>query len=95
MSQKNSREAKAARRAAKASHAVSPFGAVNLIRWIQHRERVTAGMAQKVLLSGALTIDGEPVGFLRERLTGRKILAPWIPGDRVKDIVVVDPFTDA
>lgn len=91
MSQKNSREAKAARRAAKATRPEQSRGAVNLIHWIQHRERVSAGMAQKVLLSGALTIDGQPIGYILQRPTNLKVLAPWIPGDRVKDIVVIDP----
>lgn len=89
MSRKNSPEAKAARRAAKASRE-SERGAIDLVKWIKMRRRVSSGMARKIILSGAIQLDGEPVGFVTD-VVGVKRLAPFIPAEHAADLQVVVP----
>ncbi len=72
---------------------------LNLVDYIKMRKRVSTSMAHKVLLSGAITVDGKPVGYITYEDLGqeKKMVAPMIPAewrDRI-EITMPDMLKDA
>lgn len=98
MSRRNSREEKKKR---KVLHALrqTPPAWIDLIDYIKLRTRCTTGMAQKVILSGALMVDDTVVGFVNVEdplAEGgkRKQLVPRVPAE-VRDRIVVRQLSDS
>lgn len=61
---------------------------IDLIGYVKLRSRVSTGMAKKVLLSGALKVNTNPVGFKYDK-RGKKHLDPCIDAKWRDDLVVV------
>lgn len=62
---------------------------IDLVDYVQFRTRCSRTMAIKVILSGALTVDGEPVGYILFK--DRKVLSPFLPAGQRSKIVVGTP----
>lgn len=62
---------------------------VDLVHYVQFRTRCSRRMAVKVILAGALTVDGKPVGYVEYK--DRKVLSPFLPSGQCSKIVVQTP----
>lgn len=67
----------------------TPPGYVDLVEYVRLRSRCSRGMAKRVILSGALTVDSHTVGF--KTIDGRKVLDQCIPAKYRNDIVIRMP----
>lgn len=91
MSRKNSKEAKQRRRVLKQLKNTPP-GYIDLIEYVRVRSNCTAGVAEKVLLSGALMVDSHPVGYKwQKNIAGEsiKVLDRYVPSHLYDKIMVV------
>ena len=60
---------------------------INLIEYVKLRTRCSTGMAEKVLLLGALKVNTNTVGFKFDK-AGRKHLDPMLDAKHRDDIVI-------
>ena len=78
MANRNRTDAKAQRRAR--NSVVKPLPAyIDLVQWIKDRQRVSTGLAMKIISAGALKVDSHP---LTER---------YVPAEFRDRITVVEP----
>lgn len=90
MSRRNSREEKAKRRAHRDLTKGTGATQLDLIHYIKQRTNCTTDSAIKVLLSGAVRVDSDPVGF-RRLPNGKRVIQRYIDAKHRDRIIVVVP----
>lgn len=69
----------------------TPATKIDLIDYIKLRTRCSTGTAQKVILAGALTVDGEPIGIATV-ISGsgqtHKVVQRYVPSEMRDKIVI-------
>jgi hypothetical protein len=89
VSQRNSREAKRARRLRREITSGTHKTQIDLIQWVKARSSVTTGMAEKIIKSGALMIDSHPIGI--RKVGDRTLLVRYVPAEWSSRIQIVMP----
>jgi hypothetical protein len=74
----------------------TPTGLIDLVDYIRLRTRCTAGRAKAAIMAGALTVDGEPIGFIEiddkvQKDNKLKVFTQYVRADLRDRIVVVNP----
>ena len=62
---------------------------IDLVDYVQFRTKCSRRTAIKVILAGALTVDGKPVGYIEHK--DQKVLSPFLPSGQRSKIVVETP----
>jgi hypothetical protein len=75
---------------------VTPTPLIDLVDYVRLRTRCTAGRARAAILAGALTVDGQPIGFVEvddkaKKDNKIKVLTQYVRADLRDRIVVVNP----